>query len=286
MSLDIAAITIGPLAFLGAVVALVIVKGLVMVGVARLFRVSTAVALEAGFLLAGAGEFAFVVFTLARQQALIDPGLLQFLVSVSALSMMIVPLLGALGRRAAQAVVGRESARDHASGTREAEELSRHVVIGGFGRVGETVASLLDDERVPWVALDLDTGAVAKAHRAGRPVFYGDASRREILDRVGAERALAFVVTTDAAGATEGMIAAIRSAWPDAAIHARARDSAHAERLVSLGVTAVTPETLEASLQLARGLLTRIGMPEDAADSRIAALREREMKRFTGREGR
>lgn len=285
MSLDIAAITIGPVAFLGAVLALVLVKGLVMIGVARLFGVSIAVALEAGFLLAGAGEFAFVVFTLARQQALIAPGLLQFLVSVSALSMMIVPLLGALGRRAAEVVIERQSARDHGSGRREADDLTRHVVIGGFGRVGETVAGLLDDERVPWVALDLDTSSVARAHQAGKPVFYGDASRREILDKVGADRALAFVVTTDAAGATEGMISAIRTAWPNAVIHARARDTAHAERLMALGVTAVTPETLEASLQLARGLLMRIGMPEDVADTRIAALRERELNRFTKGDG-
>ncbi len=280
MSLNVAAITIGPLAFVAAVVTLVLLKGAVMIAVARAFGVDLAVAVEAGFLLAGAGEFAFVVFTLAREEALVAPGLLQFLVSVSALSMFVVPFLGGLGQRLAKVLAARRDGRAHGAGPREAHELSDHVVIGGFGRVGEMVARLLTEERIPWVAVDLDAGFVATAHAAGRPVFYGDASRREILERVGGARARAFVVTTDAPGATEGMVAAIRRAWPNAAIHARARDSAHAEHLVSLGVTAVTPETLEASLQLARGLLMRIGLPEDAADSRIATLRQQEMRKI------
>lgn len=286
MSLDLAAITIGPLAFIAAVVSLVVVKGLVMFAIARSFRVDTAVAIEAAFLLSGAGEFAFVVFTLASQHDLVDPGLLQFLVSVSALSMFMVPVLGALGRHTGQAVASRRDGRKHGAGPREAHELSDHVVIGGFGRVGEIVSRLLTEERIPWVALDLDANFVAAAHGAGQPVFYGDASRREMLERVGGARARAFVVTTDAAGATEGMVTAIRSAWPEAVIHVRARDANHAERLIGLGVTAVTPETLEASLQLARGLLMRIGLPEDTADARIAALREEEIRKFTKRENR
>jgi CPA2 family monovalent cation:H+ antiporter-2 len=81
-------------------------------------------------------------------------------------------------------------------------------------------------------------------------------------------------------GATEGMVTTIRAAWPDAVIHVRARDARHAERLIDLGVTAVTPETLEASLQLARGLLMRIGLPEDAADSRLNAVRQSELRQF------
>jgi len=267
------------------VVALVTVKGLVMVGVARAFRIDTPVAVEAGFLLAGAGEFAFVVFTLASRERLVDPGLLQFLVSVSALSMIVVPLLGTLGRRAGKALAARRDGRAHGAGIAETRELADHVVIGGYGRVGEMIARLLSAERVPWIALDLDADLVARAHRAGRPVFYGDASRREILDRVGGERARAFVVTTDASGATEGMVGAIRKAWPGAVIHARARDSEHAHQLMALGVSAVTPETLEASLQLARGLLMRIGLPEDATDTRLAAMRDEELRKIGKREG-
>ncbi|MCP4381615.1 MAG: portal protein [Hyphomicrobiales bacterium] len=276
MSLDVAAITIGPLAFLAAVVVLVAVKGIVMFAVARSFRVDIAVAVEASFLLAGAGEFAFVVFTLARSGNLVDPGLLQFLVSVSALSMLVIPVFGALGRRVATALADRIDSRVHSASDDDTTALADHVVIGGFGRVGEIVARLLTEEQIPWIALDLDADLVANAHRAGKPVFYGDASRREILGRVGGSSARAFVVTTDKPGATEHMVSAIRRAWPDAVIHARARDATHARALVDLGVTAVTPETLEASLQLARGLLMEIGLPDDAADARLAKLRESE----------
>lgn len=285
MSLDIAAITIGPLAFIAVVVALVVVKGLIVFAAARAFKVETAVAIEASFLLASAGEFAFVVFTLARSSDLVDPGLLQFLVSVSALSMLMIPVLGALGRRAAESVAKRHGRRDHSVRADDTTELSDHVIIGGFGRVGETVARLLAEERIPWIALDLEAGLVADAHRAGKPVFYGDASRREILERVGGDRARAFVVTTDVPGATEDMVSAIRQGWPKAVIHARARDAEHARALVDLGVTAVTPETLEASLQLARGLLMEIGLPEDATDARLAAVRESETRKIRNRTG-
>ncbi|WP_421723006.1 cation:proton antiporter [Bauldia sp.] len=283
MSLDVAAITIGPLAFVAVVVALVVVKGLVMFAVARAFRIETAIAVEASFLLASAGEFAFVVFTLARSGDLVEPGLLQFLVSVSALSMIIIPILGSIGRRAAAALADRKDRRDHAAGPDDATELADHVVIGGFGRVGEIIARLLAEERIPWIALDLDANLVAEAHRSGLPVFYGDASRREILERVGGARARAFVATTDVPGATEGMVSAIHEIWPAAVIHARARDTNHAHALVDLGVAAVTPETLEASLQLARSLLMQIGLPEDATDARLAAIRESEIRKMNRR---
>ncbi len=108
MSLDLKAIPISLPAFAAAIVTLIVIKGIVMYGGARFFGVAPAVALESGFLLAGAGEFAFVVFTLARSERLVDPAFLQFLVSVSALSMMLVPFLGYSGRHIGSWLAARE----------------------------------------------------------------------------------------------------------------------------------------------------------------------------------
>ena len=122
----------------------------------------------------------------------------QFLITVAALSMFAIPLLGALGRK----VAGRARDKADAAPPRRADEgefdaLSDHVVIGGFGRVGRTVARLLDAEGHPYVALDLDGDLCAREREAGRPVYYGDASRKPMLEKVGGARARAFVVTSD-----------------------------------------------------------------------------------------
>lgn len=155
-----------------------------------------------------------------------------------------------------------------------------HVVIGGFGRVGEMVARVLRAERIPYVAIDLDAALVAGERQAGRPVFYGDASRPEILARVGGNNARAFVVTPDAPEAAERMVRAIRAAWPKVAIHARALDADHAHRLVEAGATDVVPEALEGSLQLAGRVLGELGLPDEAIDARLDVQRAAEIRRL------
>jgi CPA2 family monovalent cation:H+ antiporter-2 len=156
------------------------------------------------------------------------------------------------------------------------------VVIGGFGRVGETVARMLDAEEVPYVALDLDGDLVAERRKAGRKVFFGDASRREILEKVGGGAARCFVVTTDEPDAAERMVKAIREAWPAAPIHARAVDADHARRLRAAGATDVVLEALDGSLQLAGRVLEELGLPDDAVDARIDAARTREIGKGGG----
>jgi CPA2 family monovalent cation:H+ antiporter-2 len=155
-----------------------------------------------------------------------------------------------------------------------------HVVIGGFGRVGRVVADILDAERIPYVALDLDADLVAVERAHGRPVYYGDPTRREMLERVGGGKARAFVVTTDVAGAQEGMLRAVREAWPDAIVHARAKDQAHARHLRAIGAASAVPEALEASLQLAAQVLAAEGLREAAIASRLERQRRTELEQL------
>jgi CPA2 family monovalent cation:H+ antiporter-2 len=282
MSIDVVALLTSPLTYVAAVAALLVAKGVIAFAAARIMRVETAVSLEAAFLLAGAGEFAFVVFTIATRRDLMAFGEAQFLITVAALSMFSIPALGALGRRAAGRARHRADTAHHGAAEGELDALSDHVVIGGFGRVGRTVARLLDDEAIPYVALDLDGALCAREREAGRPVYYGDASRRPMLEKVGGGRARAFVVTTDDPDASERTVREIRAVWPHASVLARARDGAHARRLHALGVSAAVPETLEGSLQLGAEVLVAAGLPEDVVDTRVDYLRSQEMGRLSG----
>ncbi len=282
MSLDLATLA-GSLPMLIVLVVVLVALKVVSVGAAgALWRLPLPTVVESAFVLAGAGEFAFVVFTLARGENLISAGVLEAAVTVAALSMLATPLLAGIGRRIAVRLAARRDGREHGVG--DVPEFHDHVVIGGFGRVGEMVARVLDAEQIPYVALDLDAVRVAEKRKGGTPIFYGDASRREILERVGGGSARAFVVTPDAPAAAELMVTAISAAWPNAAIHARALDAGHARRLANAGASDVVPEALEGSLQLAGRVLSRIGLPDEAVDARLAVQREIEIRRLAGDE--
>jgi CPA2 family monovalent cation:H+ antiporter-2 len=153
-------------------------------------------------------------------------------------------------------------------------------VIGGFGRVGQTIARLLEEESVPYVALDTHAALVAQASKAGRSTYFGDAGRPEMLERVGARRARAFVVTPNAPEAVERMIVAARKLQPDALVFARASDPQHAARLLALGAVDVIPEAVEASLQLGGRVLEALDVPEDAVMQRLARVREEELRKL------
>jgi CPA2 family monovalent cation:H+ antiporter-2 len=168
----------------------------------------------------------------------------------------------------------------HHMPTEDARELQDHVVIGGYGRVGQTVARLLNAENVPFVALDTNGEVVNECRKRGERCYFGDAGRPEFLARVGAARARAFVVTVNAREAAERMATAARKQRPDALLFARAIDAEHAIRLLRLGAVDVIPEAVEASLQLGGRLLEGLGLSDDAVARRLDELREQELARL------
>ena len=130
---------------------------------------------------------------------------------------------------------------------------------------------------MPWVAFDTN-GALVTEHRdKGHPVYFGDASRHEILHHAGVGSARAFVVTLGSAEATERMVTEIMKLRPKACVLARAKDGEHAARLAKFGATDAIPEAIEASLQLAGRLMEHLDFPEDVADRRIAEVRNLEV---------
>jgi CPA2 family monovalent cation:H+ antiporter-2 len=238
------------------------------------------VAAEVALLLAQGGEFAFIVIGLARGKGLLAPDIATSAIAVAGLSMMVTPLLGLAARRLAARLQPLDDAEEHETPEEHVAELRDHVLIGGFGRVGQTVARVLDSENVPWVALDTNGIAVSEHREKGRMVYFGDASRGELLHSCGAKFARAFVVTLDGAEATERMVAEIVKLRPRACILARARDAEHAARLTRLGATGAIPETVEASLQLGARLLMALDFPEDVAERRIADIRMAEVEKL------
>ena len=261
-----------------ALIGLIAVKAAILYLAARLFRVARPVAAEVALLLAQGVEFSFIVIGLARGKGLLEPQIATSAIAVAGLSMMLTPLLAIVARWLADHL----EPLDHDANAPEEEiaELREHIVIGGFGRVGQTIARVLDSENVPWIAFDTNGALVTEQRDAGRMVYFGDASRREILSHSGWRHARAFIVTLGAAEATERMVTEILALRPKAQVLARAKDVEHAERLTRLGAIGAVPETVEASLQLAGRLLESLDFPEEVATQRTAEIRMAEVARL------
>ena len=269
LALDLSLLSEKPFLIIGLMVGLMALNGGIIFALGRLFGLRTRAALETALLLAAGGEFAFVILHSAGEEHLIDRGLVQTILVASTLSMFCIPLLAAagaaLGRRATS------SGAKHALPEPEAMGEPRVLVVG-YGRVGKLVAEMLTEHGIPWTAVERIPKHIEAARRAGHDVFFGDASRSELLQRFGVDTARALVVTMDSPEATEQVVATARSIRPDLTIVARARDAEQAKRLYELGVTDAVPETIEASLQLSEALLVGIGIPMGSV---IASIHER-----------
>ncbi|WP_144299414.1 cation:proton antiporter domain-containing protein [Elioraea rosea] len=269
MAIDLRALAAAPVLLPASVVGLIVLKAAVVFPLCLAFGLPRHVAAEVSLLLGQAGEFAFLVIALASRLELVSPATAQFMTLVAALTMGATPLLGGLARRLGLAITAAEASAEPEPG------IAGHVIIAGYGRVGETIGRVLDAEGARWIALDLDAASVARHRAEGRPVFYADAARTEVLRRAGAGEARALVLTMDSAAAVQRALAAARRGWPDLAVVARARDSAQARRLGELGATAAVPEALEAALALAGGTLAALGLPDEAAAAALQLERGR-----------
>jgi len=229
-------------------------------------------------LLAHGGEFAFVILSQAMLAGVLSTAQAQFFMVAATISMFLLPLLARLARGVArQATQAGMRRRAPLPSAEETGRLKDHVIIIGYGRVGQLLGGILSDLRIPFVAIDNDPVIVASA-RAQAPVYFGNAAQPDILRRLGVDSALALVVTTDDAEAAERIVQAAHAHWPHLPVLARARDTRHAMRLVARGAREVVPETVEASLDLAELLLQNSGVQADAARDIIAARREQERR--------
>lgn len=250
-----------------SVAGLFAIKAAILGGLALAFGQSRATALETALLLGQGGEFAFVAVGQAQVLGLLDAGVSQFMLLVVSLSMLATPGMARLAQTLGRRIEGRRADTDHGIETAEAHE--GHVLIGGFGRVGRVVAQLLDAEAIPWLALDFNSANVAEQRSLHRPVHFGDARRTNLLERLGAGKALALIVTLDDPAAAGHLVAGAHRAWPTLPIYARARDGVHAADLRRLGAAGVVAEAVEASLQLGGLALNAAGLPDEVVLDRL-----------------
>lgn len=265
---------------LAILLGLLLLKAALLVALGRLSGLKRGELAHFGVLLAQGGEFAFVVFASAGTHDLLPQAVEQVLIIVVGLSIALTPALAVAGRRLEQ----RWQRRD-LPGTDRLDttggELEGHVVIAGYGRVGRTIARLLSDQGLAFIALDMNSYNIARASADGHPVFYGNAGNPETLKATGIKRASALVVTLDTPSAASRTVESARRLNPDIPVIVRAADLRHGEELQRLGATAAVPETLEASLQLGGRTLRALGLSHTICDEILERVRTRDYAAFS-----
>jgi monovalent cation:proton antiporter-2 (CPA2) family protein len=261
---------------MGTLGLLIVGKTLLVAVVGKFFGVSVISAIRVGLLLAPGGEFAFVAFGEAVNQGIMSPQLSSLLFLVVGISMALTPWLAAGG----QFIASRFEVHDVRSLLpleSETDDLQGHIIICGFGRVGQIIAQLLSERLIPFVALDVRSDRVAVGRALDLPVFFGDAGSREVLHKVGAHRACAAAIALDSPGANYRTVWALSKHFPNVKTFVRAHDVDHGLNLEKAGATAVVPETLEPSLQLAAAVLSQAKLPMSEIAAAINDFRSRHL---------
>ena len=262
----------------------VLFKAVLIALLALGFGATAGVSLRTGLYLAQAGEFGFVLLTMAQENQLVPPELLNPILASMVLSMLATPFILMYSNRIVMKLVSGEWLQQSLQMTtiaRKSINTSKHVIICGYGRCGQNLARMLDAENIPYMALDLDPDRVRKAAAAGDSVVFGDASRLQALMAAGLARASAVVITYLEVPGAMKVLASIRGHAPQVPVIVRTKDDHDLETLQKAGATEVVPEAIEGSLMLASHALALVGVPmrrvirivQDQRDARYSLLR-------------
>ncbi|VVE11997.1 potassium transporter [Pandoraea pneumonica] len=276
MLLDPVIVVKQPLLVLLFFVGPLLVKFTLIAGLARIFGSAPGTAIRTGLGLAQAGEFGFVLLNLVIDRNLLDPSLSQAVLAGMLLSMLCAPFLIINADRIALRFVANEWMMQSLQMTRIATQsikTSGHVIICGYGRCGQNLARMLEQEGIGYVALDLDPDRVMEAASSGETVVFGDAARREALVAAGIHRAAGIVVTYDSTPAALKVLAQVQALEPTLPVVVRTVDDTHIDDLIAAGATEVVPEIVEGSLMLASHALVLMGVPMRRVLRRVAQAR-------------
>jgi len=247
-------------------------KVAVLAGVGPMFGMSHMQSIRSGLLLAAGGEFAFVAFGEAITHNILPAELVRILFLVVALSMALTPFLAEFGQKLSK-TFDKGDMKALQPTEKQSGELQDHVIIAGFGRVGQIIAQLLSERLIPFVALDTSTERVQAGKAQDLPVYFGDAGSPGVLHSIGAHKAACAVITLDAPAANYRTVWALKKHFPKVKSYVRAHDVEQGLNLERAGATAVVPETLEPSLQLAAAILTELKLPQDEVTQAIDVFR-------------
>lgn len=260
-------------------------KVLVILAVVRVMKYETGVAVRTAVILAQAGEFGFVILALGADQGLITGKILQIVLAAALLSMVIAPFLVQHNGKLARKLV-RSYSRNSNQVIQHIEEaslhLTDHVIICGYGRSGQYLGRFLNEEHIPYIALDIDPARVIEAASAGENVMYGDAARRVVLEAAGGVRAKALIISYANTPAAMKILHMVQENYPKLPVIVRTVDDTNMEALRQAGATEVVPEILEGSLMLASHALMLLGVPLNRVVKRIRMFREERYKLFRG----
>jgi CPA2 family monovalent cation:H+ antiporter-2 len=284
MKLDAEAVWLQWHVVLALTLAPVLFKFVLVTALARAFGAAPGVALRTGLYLAQAGEFGFVLLALATEGRLLPADLQSPVLASMVLSMLGTPFLIMYSNR----IVMRLSANDWLMQSvamttiaKRAINADAHIIIAGYGRSGQNLARLLDGEKIPYIALDLDPDRVRQTAAAGQSVVFGDAARLQSLMAAGLARASAVVVSYHDTPSALKILRLVQEHAPTVPVIVRTIDDSDIERLQAAGATEVVPEAIEGSLMLASHALALVGVPmrrvlrvvQDQRDARYGLLR-------------
>jgi CPA2 family monovalent cation:H+ antiporter-2 len=277
MRLDLGTVAANFSLTLALTAALVVFKFILVAGLARLFGAGPGSAVRTGLALAQVGEFGLVLMVLAQSVALLDRDFSQLVVAAMLLSMLAAPFLiqasDKLALRWSSAEWMLQSLALHRVAA-QSLAAERHVVVCGYGRTGQRLAHMLEQEHIVVIALDTDPERVRGAAAAGENVVFGDASRHETLVAAGVARASALVITFADTQLALRILHHVRALNPGLPAIVRTLDDADMDRLIAAGASEVVPDTFESSLMLASHALVLLGVPLRRVVRRIREVRE------------
>lgn len=262
MTIDVRLLFTNAATILTILVGMLIIKGVIIFGLCRLFQVPRYTALRSSLLLAAGGEFVFVLLIPAVDQNLVDTHVAQTVYLTIALSMALTPFLASLGKYISDKHMLSVPDRSLATPQHEVEDLSKHVIVAGFGRVGKVICRLLSERMVPFVAIDNDMNRVSEGRARGLPVFYGDATRDNVVKSLGADKAIAAIVSLHNPRASLKSALMIRRKFPHLLTIVRLEDQLYEKKLTHAGAIVVKPEHRELSVELASTILRAVGTHE------------------------
>jgi monovalent cation:proton antiporter-2 (CPA2) family protein len=270
-SIDLLLIKEQPLLVVGLVFGLLLAKFLLLFLIGKITKLESSQAFTFAFALAQGGEFAFVLVSFAAQNQVLDEREGNILVATVALSMVVAPFLFTINEKLVQP---RFSSRLPDREPDEIDERDNPVILAGFGRFGHIVGRVLNLKGVKTTVLDLDADQVALVRKLGMKVFYGDASRLELLRAAGADKAKLLIVAVDGEEESLVIIETAQKHFPNLKILARAAGRDHAYRLIEQGVENIFRETLGSALDLTAAALRALGFRAYEAQRTVRFFRE------------
>lgn len=258
-----------PLLIFALTFAYMLIKGLIIFTVGRVMKFQNRSSADLAVFLLQGGEFAFVILGVGQAAEVVTPNWAQMLTLIVTLSMILSPLWIMANTKIQEKLEEDRSEKDYD----RFDDTKSQIIIAGFGRVGQVFGRILRGQNIEFTAIEHDPEQIELLRRFGNKVYYGDASRQEILEAAGVKDARYFVIAVDDVQTSNDIAQTLREGYPHLKIFARARNRQHNFDLLEAGVPFIRRETMDSSLSLTKQLLVEMGLPHRQAESVIDRFR-------------